>query len=92
MTLIHGQGITQMKVQFCACPEDDMTVTTSDMVQLLCFSLFPGSWDIPRSAFSISGLCDYYLLSLQCQITGLNYMRFFQHSTDNVILAETKVN
>ncbi|PIL28435.1 hypothetical protein GSI_08469 [Ganoderma sinense ZZ0214-1] len=92
MTLIHGQGIAQMKVQFCACPEDDDTTKPPlpDNVQLLRFGLFPGSWDIPRSAFSINGLRDYHLLSLQCQITGLDYMRFLQRSSDNVVPAETK--
>ena len=92
MTLIHGQGIAQVKVRFCACPEDDTKVPVPDMSQLLRFGLFPGSWDIPRSAFTINGLRDYHLLSLQCQITGLDYMKFLQRSTDNVIPTETKVN
>ncbi|KAI1784481.1 hypothetical protein LXA43DRAFT_1186412 [Ganoderma leucocontextum] len=41
MTLIHGQGITQMKVRFCACPEDDTKVAAAEIVQLLRFGLSP---------------------------------------------------
>ena len=92
MTLIHGQGVAQMKVRFCACPENDTKIPIPDTSQLLRFGLFPGSWDVPRSAFTTNGLRDYHLLSLQCQITGLDYMRFLQRSTDNVEPVETKVN
>ena len=91
MTLIHRQGIAQMKVQFCACPEDDTKDPVPDTVQLLRFGLFPGSWDVPRSAFSLNGLRDYHLLSLQCQITGHDFMKFLQRSTDNVVPTESKV-
>ncbi|PIL33158.1 hypothetical protein GSI_04608 [Ganoderma sinense ZZ0214-1] len=90
MTIIHGQGVTQMKVLFCACPEDDTKAAVPDMSQLLRFGLFPGSWDVPRSAFSVNGLRDYHLLSVQCQITGHDFMKFLQRSTDNVVPAETK--
>ncbi|KAM5532217.1 hypothetical protein V8D89_014117 [Ganoderma adspersum] len=75
ITLIHRQGIAQMRVQFCTCPQDDMKDPVPDMSQLLRFGLFPGSWDVPWSAFSINGLCNYHLLSL--------YM-------DNIVPAETK--
>ncbi|PIL28222.1 hypothetical protein GSI_09634 [Ganoderma sinense ZZ0214-1] len=90
MTLIHGQGIAHMKVLFCACPEAGTKAAVPDMSQLLRFGLFPGSWDVPRSAFSINGLRDYHLLSLQCQITALDYMRFLQRSTDNVVPDDSK--
>ncbi|KAM5531911.1 hypothetical protein V8D89_014422 [Ganoderma adspersum] len=54
---------------------NDMKDPVPDMSQLLRFGLFPGSWDVPWSAFSINGLRDYHLLSL--------YM-------DNSVPAETK--
>ncbi|TBU25756.1 hypothetical protein BD311DRAFT_780148 [Dichomitus squalens] len=90
MSVVHEHGIAQMKVHFCACPEEDTQTVPSEMAQLLRFGLFPGSWDIPRSAFTINGLRDYHLLSLQCQITGIDYMRFLQRSADNVVPGESK--
>ncbi|TBU36730.1 hypothetical protein BD309DRAFT_1068674 [Dichomitus squalens] len=43
-------------------------------VQLLRFGLFPGTWLRPSTVYTINGLRDYHLLSLQCQITG--YLRY----------------
>ena len=92
MTVVHEHGLAQVKVLFCACSEDEATKTAAPYTtQLLRFGLFPGSWDIPRSAFTLHGLRDYHLLSLQCQITAIDYMRFLQRSTDNVVPEETKV-
>ena len=83
-TIVHEHGMSEMKVRFCKCPEEGQMDPVPEPVQLLRFGLFPGSWKKPRTAFTINGLRDYHLLSLQCQITGIDFATYLQRSTDNV--------
>ena len=53
-------------------------------IQLLSYGLFPGTWAQPRAAFTINGLRDYHLLSLQAQISAHDYIKYLQRTTDNV--------
>lgn len=92
MTIVHEHGISEMKVRFCICPPDGETSAVPEPVQLLRFGLFPGSWKQPRTAFTINGLRDYHLLSLQCQITGIDFARYLQRSTNNVEPDEVTVS
>ncbi|KAI0713022.1 hypothetical protein C8T65DRAFT_695089 [Cerioporus squamosus] len=84
MTITHEHGIVPMKVRFCACPTGDDRKPVPDSIQLLRFGLFPGTWTEPRSAYTITGLRDYDLLSAQCQISTWDFSAYLRRSTDNV--------
>ncbi|KAI0730475.1 hypothetical protein C8Q76DRAFT_613044 [Earliella scabrosa] len=89
MTIVHEHGIVGMKVRFCACPAPGELFAVPEPLQLLRFGLFPGSWKRPETAYTVNGLRDYHLLSLQCQITGIDYATYLRRSTDNVIPSDT---
>ena len=92
MTIVHEHGIVGMNVRFCACPPDGEPHAVPDPLQLLRFGLFPGTWKRPETAYTVNGLRDYHLLSLQCQITGIDYATYLRRSTDNVIPSDTTVS
>ena len=92
MTIVHEHGIVGMKVRFCACPPPGEPFAVPEPLQLLRFGLFPGTWKQPDTAYTIHRLCDYHLLSLQCQITGLDYTTYLHQSADNVIHEEVAVS
>ncbi|KAI1785592.1 hypothetical protein LXA43DRAFT_899410 [Ganoderma leucocontextum] len=85
MTIVHEHGIIEMKVRFCDCIPKGDKFPIPEPIQLLRFGLFPGTWKEPRTAFTINGLRDYHLLSVQCQITGIDFATYLQQCTDNVL-------
>ncbi|KAI1796329.1 hypothetical protein LXA43DRAFT_969822 [Ganoderma leucocontextum] len=78
MTIVYEHGIIEMKIRF-------YKFRIPEPMQLLRFGLFPGTWKEPRTAFTINGLRDYHLLSVQCQITGIDFATYLQRCTDNVL-------
>ena len=91
VTIVHDHGIVEMKVRFCACIAEGEKAPISLPMQLLGFGLFPGTWKEPRTAFTINGLRDYHLLSVQCQITGIDFATYLQRCTDNVLYKDVTV-
>ncbi|KAI1789500.1 hypothetical protein LXA43DRAFT_892819 [Ganoderma leucocontextum] len=85
MTIVHEHGIIEMRVRFCDCIAEGDRFPVPEPMQLLRFGLFPGTWKEPRTAFTINGLRDYHLLSVQCQITGIDFATYLQRCTDNVL-------
>ncbi|KAI1785585.1 hypothetical protein LXA43DRAFT_899423 [Ganoderma leucocontextum] len=85
MTIVHEHGIIKMKVRLCDCIPKGDKFPIPEPIQLLHFGLFPGTWKAPRTAFTINGLRDYHLLSVQCQITGIDFATYLQRCTDNVL-------
>lgn len=92
MQIVHEHGIASMNVRFCACLLEGERQAAPDPLQVLRYGLFPGTWKQPDSAYTINGLRDYHLLTLQCQITGIDYTAYLRRSEDNVILDETPVS
>ncbi len=92
MTIVHEHGIASMRVRFCACLPVGERHVEPDPLQLLRYGLFPGTWKQPDTAYTTNGLRDYHLLSLQCQLTALDYMVYLRRCTDNVIIEETSVS
>ena len=56
----------------------------SEATQLLQMGLYPASWKRPRTAFTLHVLRSYHLLSLQSQISALDYFTYLKRTTDNV--------
>ena len=92
MTIVHEHGIIEMKVRFCNCVAKGDKFRMPEPMQLLRFGLFPGTWKEPHTAFTINGLRDYHLLSVQCQITGIDFATYLQRSTDNVLSKDVTVS
>ena len=92
MTVVHEHGINEVKVRFCACVAPGEKFAVPEPVQLLRFGLFPGTWLRPSTVFTINGLRDYHLLSLQCQITWFDFATYLQRSTNNVVPSEVTVS
>lgn len=69
-----------MKVRFCGCTKDNTADVVHDTAQLLEFGLFPGSWDRPETAYTINGLRAFHLLSLQCHISGFDYIKYLRNN------------
>ncbi|OSC98309.1 hypothetical protein PYCCODRAFT_1375432 [Trametes coccinea BRFM310] len=83
MTVVHEHGIHAAAIAFCHCPTATDSSFCPEPVQLIKFGLFPGSWQQPQTAYTINGLRDYHLLSLQSTITALDYVYYLRRSTDN---------
>lgn len=92
MTIVHEHGIVSMNVRFCACPAPGELRAVAECIQLVHYGLFPGTWVRPETAYTVNGLRDYHLLSLQCQITGIDYTTYLRRSTDNVLPSDITVS
>ncbi|KAI9068666.1 hypothetical protein FKP32DRAFT_1561201, partial [Trametes sanguinea] len=84
MTVVHEHGIHTAAIAFCHCPTGTDSSLHPEPLQLIDFGLFPGSWHHPETAYTINGLRDYHLLSLQSTITALDYVLYLRRSTDSV--------
>ncbi len=84
MTIVHGHGVHPYAVRFCYCTDKATGSCTPEPVQLIKYGLWPGSWDTPHSAFTISMMRDHHLLSLQAQISSHDFYAYLRRLTDNV--------
>ncbi|KAI9062143.1 hypothetical protein FKP32DRAFT_1574418 [Trametes sanguinea] len=84
VTVVHDHGIHTAAISFCHCPTATDSPFRPESLQLIDFGLFPGSWQHPLTAFTINGLRNYHLLSLQSTITALDYVSYLRRSTDSV--------
>ena len=92
MTIVHEHGIMSMELQFCECAGIDTRVCVPEALQLLRVGLFPGSWEKPRTAFTVQTLKSFHLLALQSQITANDFIRYLRRTTDNVCPESTVVS
>ncbi|EMD32484.1 hypothetical protein CERSUDRAFT_118810 [Gelatoporia subvermispora B] len=83
MTIVHSHGVVDIGVRFCACLNQELE-GTPHAVQLIEHGLWPGSWEKPLTVFTIEVLKDFHLLSLQSQMTALDFYRYLQRRTDNI--------
>ncbi|KAI0323993.1 hypothetical protein GY45DRAFT_1263709 [Cubamyces sp. BRFM 1775] len=90
MTVVHEHGIHSAAIAFCHCQDDDAGSLVPEPLQLIKFGLFPGSWQQPLTAYTVNGLRDYQLLSLQSPITALDYITYLRRVTDNIQPDEAK--
>lgn len=90
-TVVHEHGIHSVAIKFCECRNDVDEPALPHPLQLIQFGLFPGSWRKPETAYTINGLRDYHLLSLQSPITAIDYIAYLRRSTDSVQPDEAKV-
>ncbi|OCH83973.1 hypothetical protein OBBRIDRAFT_742414, partial [Obba rivulosa] len=83
MTFVHGHGIDEIRVRFCACVDGDLE-GIPHALQLIAHGLWPGSWDKPQTVFTIELLKDFHLLSLQSQLSAQDFYRYLRRRTDNI--------
>ncbi|KAI0043375.1 hypothetical protein FA95DRAFT_1498735 [Auriscalpium vulgare] len=84
MKIVHGRGIERIRVKFCSCIQDGGRVVASDVDQLMDCDLFPASWKVPETAFTMAVMKDLQLLALQTQATAVDLMRYLARSSDNI--------
>ena len=97
MTIVHGQGIGEFAVRFCRCyhisgSTDGRTTRPEEPLQLVLDGLWPGTWTQPATAFTVSGLRDHQLLTLQSHISTYDYHHYLRRTTDNVCMEDVPVS
>ncbi|KAI0644659.1 hypothetical protein C8Q79DRAFT_1001927 [Trametes meyenii] len=82
----HKHGLTKIKFVFCECAikPGAREQLYEDAYQLLEQGLFPASWKEPRSAFTLSLMKSFNLLSLQTHCSAQDFYQFLRRMTDNV--------
>ncbi|KAJ8474039.1 hypothetical protein ONZ51_g7481 [Trametes cubensis] len=90
ITVVHEHGIHTADIAFCNCELGADSLPVPEPLQLIKFGLFPGSWQYPQTAYTINGLRNYHLLSVQSPVTGLDFIAYLRRLTDNVQPDESK--
>ncbi|KAH9910254.1 uncharacterized protein BXZ73DRAFT_83815, partial [Epithele typhae] len=83
MTIVDSHGPQTFEVTFCTHASFEQEPMHESM-QLIQAGLWPATWDTPRTAFTISALRDFHLLSLQSQISVLDIWNYLARSKDNI--------
>ena len=91
VTVVHAGGVQRMHVAFCACPGRDGQLLQPEALQLIAFGLWPGSWERPMTAYTISVLKDFHLLSLQAQANAHDFVTYLRRRTNNIFPTLTPV-
>ncbi|KAI0067119.1 hypothetical protein BV25DRAFT_1796113, partial [Artomyces pyxidatus] len=81
MTIVHSRGMEAVKVGFCYCSFNGPH-SEPEPQQLLRFGLFPGSWKLPMTAFTIAVLEDFKVLHEHSQVTVAAFSRYLKQSAD----------
>ena len=84
MVVVHAHGIHRFDVRFCRCTDAKTGEQVPAAIQLIRAGFWPGSWDRPETAYTISGLRDHQLLSFQSQLSTHDYVQYLVRLTDNV--------
>ncbi len=90
MTVVDSHGMQDMHVRFCGCLVDNGG-TIPNSIQLLEAGLWPASWDLPRTAFSLQVLREYHLLAMQAHTNALDFFNVIKHLTDDISPEEVEV-
>ena len=91
MVIVHERGMTSIPVRFCGCPCPAARWKEEKAYQLLAHGLFPGSWESPRTAFTLPLLRCLDLLILQTQASFVCIANYLRRLTDNVNVHEVPV-
>ncbi|KAH9884219.1 hypothetical protein C8Q73DRAFT_644132 [Cubamyces lactineus] len=86
MVFVHEHGVSSMACSFCECAEmaGGEQLVTSEPLQLVEMGLYPASWKQPRTAYTITLLESYHLLSLQTHCSAEDFYTYLRRKTDNV--------
>lgn len=78
INFVHEYGITKIKVGWCGCQP------LQQSLQLVRAGLWPATWAVPRTMFSINVMRNCQLLSLQSQATTYDYFKYLARLTDPI--------
>ncbi len=92
MVFVHDHGIHKFGVRFCLCADPASEDRVPYAIQLIREGFWPGSWTQPETAFTIRGLQDQQLLSLQSHMSMLDYVSYLARLTDNVCSEDVPVS
>ncbi len=90
MTVVDSHGLQNVHVRFCGCLVDNGSAIP-DAIQLLEAGLWPASWDLPRTAFSLQVLREYHLLAMQAHTNALDFFNVIKRLTDDISPEEADV-
>ena len=77
-TVVHVNGIHQVRVEFCQCSK-----APAEPEQLAKASLFPATVDRPATAFTFQVLKQFHILSLTSKIPAYDFVNALVDMTDN---------
>jgi hypothetical protein len=79
MTIVDCQGVFEMEVLFCACPDG-----RSRDVQLLRAGLFSATFKQIETLFTFAVLDDFLTDNLECKTTAQQYYSKLQSMTSDM--------
>ena len=88
--VVTMQGVQEAQFEFCECRTGGGN-PTADYVQLLETGLWPGSWAMPRTVFSLDVLDTFKRFSTQGNITAQDFLATLVRQTDGVTPSSVKV-
>ena len=71
--------------------EDSSALLTPEPLQLLRLGLYPASWSTPRTAFTLTVMRDFHLLSHQGNVSAHDYFHYLKRLTHNSAPKEVPV-
>lgn len=79
LCLVHENGMTDVEIKWCRCRN-----AQTHPNQLIDAGMWPASWLLPQTAFTLNLLRNCQLLSLQSQTTLYDYYQYLARMKDNV--------
>ncbi|EJD32790.1 hypothetical protein AURDEDRAFT_77448 [Auricularia subglabra TFB-10046 SS5] len=82
LVIVHTNGVHRVRVCYCECAR-----LPTKPIQLLRASLYPATWTLPSTAFTLQVLKHYHLDSLQSRKPAYDYWAILRGLTDNTRLS-----
>jgi hypothetical protein len=82
--VITLHGLQDVKMRFCGCTGNRGTLQ-SEYAQLLEVGLWPGSWKLVRTAFTLEVLDHFRRLTTQGNVTAQDFIQCLVRQTDGVL-------
>ncbi|RPD52463.1 hypothetical protein L227DRAFT_479994, partial [Lentinus tigrinus ALCF2SS1-6] len=80
--VVHDRGMTKIPVALCSCRDSRAPLKKGKKRPLPGNGSWPGSWDTPRTVYTVDVLRQYHLLTLQAHTTVHDFHAYLRRTTD----------
>ena len=84
MTIVSDNGIHEVDMHFCWCPDPVTGAYTPEATQLLLHGYWPSTWERPTTAFTTQVMREFTHLANQATVTAYDYFEILRRKTDSI--------
>lgn len=91
VVVVHEHGISKVNISFCHCVNTSWR-RTPEATQLLKVGLWPATWLVPRTVFTLDVMCKFRVLSVQAHTNAHDFIQSLVRLDDDIFPEDVEVS